>query len=249
MNEACFIYEDTFLNLLTLILYLTKNNIKPTNIKNTTYTPNLLDNIVALQLEENENAIKKIIEDMGAYAFRSIYYVFLSNIENKELILYYFILNGFKYKEKVMYHRNLKCVAKTIKIAQYVLHESHKYKGFLRFKELENHILYAEIEPVNDVLILVSHHFKKRLKNEYWIIKDVKRGILCIYDKKNVYMVLESGFKLETTMLSREETKMENLWKTFYNTIGIKERKNDRCRMNFMPKKYWKYMIEMEGEV
>ena len=37
-------------------------------------------------------------------------------------------------------------------------------------------------------------------------------------------------------------------WQTFYNTIGIKERKNSRCQMNFMPKKYWPYIIEMSGE-
>ena len=41
---------------------------------------------------------------------------------------------------------------------------------------------------------------------------------------------------------------MEDLWKSFYNTIGIKGRKNDRCRMNFMPKKYWKYILEVENE-
>ena len=35
------------------------------------------------------------------------------------------------------------------------------------------------------------------------------------------------------------------MWKTFYNTIGIEERKNNRCRMNFMPKKYWKYILEV----
>ena len=37
----------------------------------------------------------------------------------------------------------------------------------------------------------------------------------------------------------------EDMWKEFYKTIGIKERKNDRCRMNFMPKKYWKYIVEV----
>ena len=42
---------------------------------------------------------------------------------------------------------------------------------------------------------------------------------------------------------------IEELWKDFYKIIGINERKNDRCRMNFMPKKYWKYMIEMSDEI
>ena len=72
--------------------------------------------------------------------------------------------------------RNLKCVDASLKISKYVSNENHKLKGFLRFQELENHILYAEISPTNNVLELLSIHFKKRLKNEYWIIKDVGRN-------------------------------------------------------------------------
>ncbi len=249
MNNACFLYEDTFLSLLNLIDYLVKNKIKPENIKNTKYTPTLLDNIIKLEIEEKESIIKRVFDSIGAYPFRLMYLVFLSTEENKELILYYFYLNALKYKEKILYHRNLKCVDKTIKIANYVSHESHKYKGFVRFRELENHVLYAQIEPVNDILVLITPHFRKRLKNEYWIIKDVKRKILGIYDKEKVYFVSEEYFSLKNTLESKSEIEFSELWKTFYKTIGIKERKNDRCRMNFMPKRYWKYMLEMESDL
>ncbi len=136
-----------------------------------------------------------------------------------------------------------------MRISQYVSHESHKLKGFLRFRELENKILYAEMEPTNDIIIIVSNHFKKRLNKEYWIIRDVKRGLLSIYDKKKFLIIPEDNFIMNAFILSDEEKDMENLWKVFYKTIGIKERKNDRCRMNFMPKKYWKYMTEMEEEI
>ncbi len=247
MNN-CFIYEDTFISLLNLIDFLIKQKTKPDSIKNTKYAPTLLDNLIKLEIEEKENIINTMIASIGAYSFRSMYYVFLSEDENKELILYYFYLNALKYREKVLFHRNLKCVDKTIKIANYVSHESHKYKGFVRFKELENHVLYAEIEPTNDILYLITPHFAKRLKNEYWIIKDVKRKIIGIYDKKKVTFVSEENFTLIITLESQKEKEFNELWKTFYQTIGIKERKNDRCRMNFMPKKYWKYMLEMEDE-
>lgn len=249
MNNGIFIYEDTFLSLLTLLDYLVQNKIKPDNIKNTKYFPTLFDFIIKLEFREKEDIIKHFIDSIGTYPFRLLYLVFLSTEENKELILYYFYLNALKYKNKILYHRNLKCVDKMIKIANYVSHESHKYKGFVRFKELKNHILYAEIEPVNDILFLITSHFRKRLKNEYWIIKDMKRGILGIYNKENVYFVLEENFSLATPLESKTEEEFQELWKIFYKTIGIKERKNDRCRMNFMPKRYWKYMLEMDSEL
>ena len=59
MNNGCFIYEDTFLSLLTLIDYLLKNNIKPANIKNNSYFPNLLDQVIHLELKENKNIFKE----------------------------------------------------------------------------------------------------------------------------------------------------------------------------------------------
>ena len=139
----------------------------------------------------------------------------------------------------------MKCVNEALRISQYVSHECHKYKGFLRFTELENKVLFAEIEPVNDILFILSNHFVKRLKNEYWIIKDVKRGIFSIYNKKSFIIVSEDEFQIATNKISLDEAKMVDLWKTFYNTIGIKERKNDRCRQNFMPKRYWKHITEM----
>lgn len=248
MNNCCFIYNDTFISLLNLIDYLIKKQIKPYNIKNNYYTPTLFDKIINLELEEDNNIIDTILNSVNLYIMRMIYLVFLSNDENKELIIYYFYLNALKYQNKILFHRNLKCVEKTIKIANYVSHESHKYTGFVRFKELENKVLYSEIEPTNDILYLITPHFTKRLKNEFWIIKDVKRHILAIYDKKKVHFILESDFTIKTTKESKNETEISSLWKTFYKTIGITERKNDRCRMNFMPKKYWKYMLEMEDE-
>ena len=249
MNNRCFIYEDTFLSLLTLIDYLLKNNIKPANIKNNSYFPNLLDQVIHLELKENKNIFKELISVIGPLASRAVYYVFLSTEENRELIIYYVILNGYKYKELVLTHRNLRCISKTIKISKYVAHEIHKYKGFLRFQEFENNLLYAEIEPVNKILELISNHFKQRLKNEYWIIKDVGRNIFCLYDKKKYYIVSGNEFSINEHIKSNHELEIEELWKSFYKTIGIQERKNDRCRMNFMPKKYWKYMLEMEDEL
>ena len=46
---------------------------------------------------------------------------------------------------------------------------------------------------------------------------------------------------------SQEEQHFQKLWKTFFNTISIKERTNPRCQMQYMPKKYWKDLIEMQG--
>lgn len=244
-----YIYDGDFSSLLNTIWYLIKNNLQIGNIKCENYQPSLFENIIHFSITPDEKIMERVKNAFGKYAFRCMYYVFLSEEENKELILFYFFRNALKYRKKVLYYRNLKCVSEVLRIANYVAHESHKFKGFLRFKELEGNILYAEMEPTNDVLFFVSYHFSKRLKEEYWIIKDNKRKILSIYDKRKFEIISEEDFKLITYTESKTEQNIENLWKTFYQTIGIKERKNDCCRRNFMPKKYWKYITEVKEEL
>lgn len=247
MNKV-YVYDGTFISLINLIYYLIDKNIKPSAIKNEEYLPNLFEVIIKLDIHDN-NIIERIVANSGSYVFKIIYYVYLSNDENKELIIYYFCLNAIKYKRKIIYRRDLKCVSESLRIKDYVSRETHKYKGFVRFQELENHVLYAEIEPVNDILFLISNHFANRLNNEFWIIKDVKRSILSIYDNKKFVIVRDDEFVISTTNVSDKEEMFQELWKVFYKTIGIKERKNDRCRMNFMPKRYWKYILEVREEL
>ena len=245
ISNKIYLYDGTFSTLMDLITQLLAFKTKPLNICNqNNYLPSLLDETIELKLDNNFDISKiKVTKKI----LKTIYYVYLSTDEHKELIIYYFLLNGLKYQDKVFTMRNLKCVNSTLKIAKYVSNENHKLKGFLRFQELENHILYAEISPTNNVLELLSIHFKSRLKNEYWIIKDVGRNTYSFYDKQKYYIIADENINLKTLGAIEKEKEVENLWVTFFNTIGIKERKNTRCQIKFMPKKYWKYIIEMEG--
>ena len=243
MNKI-YLYNTTFINLLSLIAYLIKNNVRPSNIKNSNYNPGLLDELITLNIPDNLNLFQSL-KIKNPDILKVMYYVFLSDQANKELIIFYFYLNFLKYSNKVLNMRNLNCVAKTLKIAKYVSSEAHKLKGFLRFEELDNKVLYAKIEPTNNVISLLTEHFKKRLAGEYWLIHDTKRNLISVYDKKDYYLIADCNLKIN---LQKKDQEYEELWCTFYDTIGIKERKNNRCRLNFMPKKYWKNIIEMRNE-
>jgi len=237
-----YLYKESFNDLLNLINYLLKNKIHPENIKNEFYSKTLLDEIYYPIIKEDNDLCERITNKIGIDSFLIIYYVFLSNDNDKELLIYQFLLNSLKYKSKIRFMRNIDCVSKCLKISRYVKHEAHKFKGFVRFSELYNGVLYSEIEPENNILLILSNHFKSRLKNEYWMIKDNKRNIISIYDKSKFYIL--NGNDINVNNLKKKDY-YEDMWKSFYRIIGIKERKNDRCRMNFMPKKYWKYIVEV----
>ena len=63
-------------------------------------------------------------------------------------------------------------------------------------------------------------------------------------DNNNKNYKIINGTYINIPEFTENEKMYQELWKMFFKTISIKERKNPRCQMQFMPKKYWKDLIE-----
>lgn len=74
------------------------------------------------------------------------------------------------------------------------------------------------------------------------MLHDKNRNIVLLYNTKTYNIVDANNLVLPS--ISKEEHYYQDLWNCFYHTIGIKERKNSRLRMQFMPKKYWQDLVE-----
>ena len=249
MNKI-YIYDGGFISFIALVVELFKNKIIPNNIKLIgSYDKGLFDNEIFLKVDNEEKNVYLLKSKISKQALYGIYNVFLSDNKNKEMIIYNFLINYFKYGNKVFNMRRIDSVNDLINISKYVRGEAHKLKGFLRFSKMKNNFYYAKFESTNNVIGILANHFSRRLKEDYWIIKDIDRGIYAIFDKKKViYLTDEEVLSLNLESIDSEDI-VEDLWKTFHKTIGIKERENKRCQQNFMPKKYWKNMLEMEDEL
>ena len=246
MNNI-YIYDGTFSSLLALIEELNNLNIIPDDIKSEEeYNCGILDETIYLKINNKEEKVEHLRKRITKNIFVNMYYVYLSNNNNKEMIIYDFYKLGVKYQNNIFGYRYYDSVNETIKISKYVLHEAHKLKGFLRFKEMKNGFLYAKYSSTNNVLGILANHFKKRFRNDFWIINDEERCNYAIYDKKKVIYITEKEIVSLNLDINNKENEIEDLWKTFFKTVAIKERTNKRCQMNFMPKKYWNNIIEME---
>ena len=120
--------------------------------------------------------------------------------------------------------------------------EAHRFKGFLRFEECSGGGYYAHFEPDNDICDLLAPHFKKRFSSQKFIIHDVRRNKLVFYDGKDDHTIFGDGAL--TVCLSDGEKDFQSLWKTYFNSINIKERKNTRQQDNYLPRRYRKNMTE-----
>ena len=93
-------------------------------------------------------------------------------------------------------------------------------------------LLLTSCSPKNDITVNV-------IKDEN-IIYDENKDKAVFYDTKDI-RILED-IKLD---FKNSEDEYEKMWKTFIKAVTIKERKNLRCQRNFMPKKYWKNLLEV----
>jgi len=132
-------------------------------------------------------------------------------------------------------------------LARRVAREAHRLKGLLRFSMLADGSYLARMEPDFNIIQPLSSFFTRRLRTQDWFIYDVRRGLVSRWDGRRLeYGTVES---FRTPELAEEERDVRRCWKTFFDTIAIPERKNDRLQKSFMPMKYWKYLVEKDRRV
>lgn len=242
MND--YLYDGKYSSLLALVYTLISHNSIPNDIKSeNNYIPNLFIKPVYFKLE-NTKLVSILKSKLSMNIIYTAYYAFLADYNNKEMIIYEFIKNALIYKDTIFYRKNIDSVIQILKLSHQVKTEAHRIKGFLRFKKMKN-FYYATMEPTHNIIWIITKHFKERLKNECWVIKDSKRNIYAIYDLKSITYLKEEDIVKLNLDLSDDENLFEELWKSFFKTVSIKERENRKCQMNHMPKKYWKNMLEM----
>ena len=142
-------------------------------------------------------------------------------------------------------------------IARRVLDEQLRMKQFIRFQKAKDGTYLAVVAPDHNVLPLITEHFSDRFNDQPWLIYDTKRHYGFHYDGQQVIRItfedegavpfdLTNG-KLQTDVLSSDDQLLQDLWRTYFKAICIKERMNPRKQLKDMPRRYWKYMTEKQS--
>ncbi len=142
-------------------------------------------------------------------------------------------------------------------IARRVMHEARRMKQFVRFQKAKDGTYLAVISPDHNVLPLIVNHFHDRFNDKPWLIYDAHRhygyhydGLsqpirITFEDEASVSFSLTDG-KLSNEILSSDDHLLQDLWRTYFRAICIRERLNPRKQLNDMPRRYWKYLTEKQ---
>ncbi len=191
---------------------------------------------------------KTIMNKFGEEAYLSICRALASPESDKAEAIYKTVVAGLQMRNPQELMGNLAnpYVLRVFELARFTANEAHFHVEFIRFRELENGILYAPIGPKNNLITFVAPHFADRLPLENFVIHDEVRQIFALHPAKQDWYLVhgEEGFELQNHTFSEGEKKYSELFCHFFHTIAIKERTNCNLQRNMLPLRYRDYMTE-----
>ncbi|ADK16076.1 MULTISPECIES: TIGR03915 family putative DNA repair protein [Clostridium] len=241
-----YIYDDTFEGLLTAIFYAYSCRENCIITKSRDYIPSFLNEILNIPTEYDkfDRVYKSIIKKLNKKVLTNIYYLYLCEISDSSSIALKYLKLCYKYGTNINLAKNNDIIILVDKYTRKVTSEAHNFNGFVRFKEIAPLSFYAPIEPDHNILPLILNHFTKRFSDQNFIIHDLKRELAIIYNKKAA--IITEFKKEDAKILNSADGKFEALWKTFYKSVNIEERKNLRLRSRCMPRRYWNHLTEFK---
>ena len=149
--------------------------------------------------------------------------------------------------DKAAIDRGDPVVRSVLDAAYRVDHEIHRLMGLLRFSPRPDGVWLARCAPDNFILPVFADHFSLRFGEAPWAIIDEKRNcaLVRLYNKETCFGSLHSFPFLSGQDLP--EDNWEELWRSYHRSVNIENRKNPALRLQFMPRRYWKYLPELNS--
>ena len=250
-TAVAYLYDGTFEGLMTAIFEAYAHRPMPSAIAQADgFQPQFGQQAREIATDEIKagRVVAGIRRILGDDAYEQLWLVFLSEQPERGQWIYDYVRMGLPIGKRIRRCLTDERVMRVHKWSGLVSLQSARYIQFVRFSQREGGVYYASIQPEYDVLALIMPHFADRFRDQPFIIHDKVRGLFGVFDTHDWAIVEADGVTLPA--MTAAEQNYRRLWKTFYDTVAIRERTNPRCRRQFMPKKYWKDITEMcmEGE-
>lgn len=169
---------------------------------------------------------------------------FLTCLPQREILMLKFLRQGFQEGPRILAQQTREPLCTLLSATQKARNEAHLLCGFVRFERCETGVYVARIRPKNQVLPLISRFFCTRFFFQPFLIWDLTHQMVLLHQPKKRPRILPLD-NLEMPAPSPEEAEIQNMWRSFYNTLAIPARENPRCRMTHMPKRFWEFLTEL----
>lgn len=237
-----FVYDNSFEGFMTAIFesFKSKNETNEIISQKHFIQQSLFESVfIKTDDEKSRHAADILIAKISKSFFCDIYYLYLADTPACGTVALQFIKDGLLHGKSVYNHNYTETVNAALVLKNKVLLENHRLKGLIRFRCADN-IFLSDITPDHNVLPIIYKHFENRMPHEKWIIRDTSRCIAAVHLDKGTVICDCDSYAPDIS------DKYEDIWCAFYKAIAIKERTNPRQQRSYMPKRYWKNIIETQ---
>jgi probable DNA metabolism protein len=243
-----FLYDGTFAGLLTVLARVFAWDETPEEIRPPLPCgePDLFTETTEVPTEPQRAArfLAAVEKRTSRQSARNLFSLHASEVRGAEMAAWRYLALGRQLGPALDGHLAHPDVSCAHRLVQRVHREAHRLKGLIRFRELSDGLLYAPVEPDHAVLPFLAPHFACRLPRESWLIHDLSRGVGAL-GHGGEWRIGEVEHHA-TPVLGDEEALYQELWRRFFSSVAIPERRSDRRQRQFMPKKYWRHLVEMD---
>jgi probable DNA metabolism protein len=246
-------YDGTFPGLLTIVFLAYSSKDWPDAIIRPGKSGRLFGETIKVETDELKasRVWEGVKKNGGILTCEQLFHSFLSLDDDVEMIILNYCRELFTQKNCIATNFADDSVLRVSQLEKKVLCEAHRMVMFIRFEQAADGTWFAPITPKYDVLPLITGHFRLRFTDQPWLIYDTKRGYGFYFDTKQMEQItidnptfnITSG-QLNSEVTHPDEDKWQEMWKTYFKQIAIRERTNLKCQQNFMPKRFWKYLTE-----
>ncbi len=204
---------------------------------------------IGIQTDEEKahrvyDAIKKKISYQSADLIMRCY---LSELPGCHTMILRYVQLGFKVGSKILDMLTNDAVLPVNKAVYKVDRETHRMLGLCRFAKTEAGYYLCCITPDHNILSLITPHFVSRMGDQPFMILDKRRDMASLYSGQGRWFIT-SAEAAQGAPWSHDEREFQAMWRRYFETIAIENRTNPRCQRNFMPRRYWVNLTELNEE-
>jgi probable DNA metabolism protein len=247
-------FDNSFDGFLTLVFESYRLKLMPDIILGSGENQQVLFSrplFIPCEPEKADRVWNKIIEKTSKENADRLYRVFMSEVPNAPMMIFEFIRLMNKYHYNIEVDFTLVPVLEINKLHRKVAREAERIRMFTRFQKTAEESYFASFSPQYNVLPLIIPHFADRFADQEWIIYDLKRNYGFYSDRKETARI---SFKelpvnpvngqLYDSYHDADEKQFQILWRKYYTSITIEQRKNYKLHRQMLPKRYWRYLTE-----
>lgn len=250
-----YIFDGSFGGLLTAVFESFERKQPKVRLLLQGQTPNVFGEAFEIfpDSQKADRVWKGLKRKAGDPGYKNFYKAFLSEDRVIFQHLMDYALYIFTHQEGHSMNYGNEHVLAISQMAHKVHREKHRMEAFVRFKKSNDGLFFAVIRPDFNVLPLIVRHFKNRYADQPWLIYDQKRRYGIHYNLAQVQEVRLDFKSWQDEKLSPSDMAMDEkevlfttLWKAYFKSTNIVERKNMKLHLQHVPKRYWRYLTEKE---